>query len=107
MFPIYDTTAEPFAMSPSLYGDAFTPQALNPGADSFGDVLRFGLGRWADYKIATVAPQNTTPYIGPSTLPVRGTTNATAPASLVAGVPSWLLLVGAGAVVALLLSRQA
>lgn len=106
MFSLFDSPPDQFVTAPSLYGDAFSPQALNPGAESFGDVLRYGLGRWADYKIATVTPQNTNPTIGPSGLPVRGTTAATAPAALVPGVPSWALLVGAVVVVALLLPRS-
>lgn len=40
------------------YGSAFEPEAANTGASTWADVLKLGINRVADYKIATVAPQN-------------------------------------------------
>lgn len=80
------------------YTNAFVPSGLNTGAESFLDVLKYGVGRIADYKIATVTPQNT----GAQMAPARGvafantSTAATAAAagSQLAGMLPMLAVVG-------------
>ncbi|MGQ0750602.1 MAG: hypothetical protein ACT4PS_08715 [Betaproteobacteria bacterium] len=39
----------------------WSPQAANPHAQSWGDVLKFGLARIIDAKTRPVAPENTVP----------------------------------------------
>lgn len=40
------------------YGAAFQPSSVTAGAGSWLDVLKYGIGRVADYKVATLAVQN-------------------------------------------------
>lgn len=63
-----DTAAGGFSLGG--YGDAFQPAGVNTGASSWTDVLKYGIGRIADYKIATVTPQNPAVLIGPNGRPL-------------------------------------
>lgn len=38
-----------------------TPQGANPQASSWTDILRYGLSKYADYRIAELQAQNTVP----------------------------------------------
>lgn len=40
------------------YGSAFTPSEVTPGATSWLDVVKYGIGRVADYKVGTLAVQS-------------------------------------------------
>ncbi len=52
----YSTT---YATPATDYSRNFTPGAVTPGATSWLDVLKYGIGRAADYKTASLAAQNT------------------------------------------------
>jgi hypothetical protein len=99
----------PFDTDPARsYSSAFTPAGVQPKADGWLDVLRFGLGRLADYKIATVTPQNVRPTIGPASGQVAspaGTVQAVA-ASSSASWPAWLPWAVAAGAAALLFLRK-
>lgn len=53
------STPSPDGYMLSDYGSNFTPGAVSSGAGSWLDVLKFGIGRVADYRTAVDAPQNT------------------------------------------------
>lgn len=88
--------------SPGNYAASVTPAQVTPGATSWADVLKYGVSRWADYKIATIAPQNTTPAIAPTQVPQVQLTGAVGDQAAVriAGLGGislpMLLLIGAG-----------
>lgn len=56
------STPAPAGMMLSDYGSNFTPQAMNSGARDWLDVLKYGIGRVADYATVVHAPQNTPAY---------------------------------------------
>lgn len=77
------------------YSNAFVPDALNSGAESFLDVLKYGVGRIADYKIATVTPQNTGNVIaGPGRAVATTAATAAAATNQLAGMLPMLAVVG-------------
>lgn len=43
-------------------GAVWTPQSVNPAANSWEDVLKFGMSRLIDAKVRPVVPNNTLPY---------------------------------------------
>lgn len=62
------STPAPAGALISDYSNNFQPHAVTPGASSWADVLKFGIGRYADYKVASLAPQNTAPTYAPQRL---------------------------------------
>lgn len=77
------------------YSSNFNPGNLNAGANSAMDLLKFGIGRVADYKTAKLTAQNTQPnYVQPlAQLP--GSLN-TSTVLLLAGAALVFLLVSGG-----------
>lgn len=56
------STPAPAGMLLSDYSANFTPQAVNGQANSWLDVLKYGIGRVADYATVVHAPQNQPAY---------------------------------------------
>lgn len=53
------STESPYVNSPSA---VWTPQAVNPAAGSWADVLKYGLARTIDAKTRPLYPENAMPY---------------------------------------------
>lgn len=56
------STPAPAGYMLSDYGSNFTPSAVNPQATSWMDVLKYGIGRVADYQTTAVVAQNQPAY---------------------------------------------
>ncbi|MFZ4756682.1 MAG: hypothetical protein ACOYLX_00880 [Burkholderiaceae bacterium] len=54
-------TTNAWDWDPSSYGRQFSASALNPQANTIGDIFRTGISRLADYGIARLQVQNAAP----------------------------------------------
>ena len=86
----------------SQYSSNITPGNVSAGASSWSDVLKFGIGRIADYKVATLQAQNMQPQYAPQTLTASGNTGAGFGALL---TPQNLILAGGAALVFMLIAN--
>lgn len=90
------STPAPQGMLLTDYANNFAPGNFTQGASSFMDVLKFGIGRVADYKTASLTAQNAQPQYAPS--PVYGGEAGISPRTMMIGAAvllGGLLLVGA------------
>lgn len=90
-------TSAPAGMLLTDYASNFAPGNLTPGATNWLDVLKYGFGRVADYKTASLQAQNPQPAYAAPVAPVQ-------PSAVFGGKSlGSLLLVGGGIVAAILL----
>ncbi|MBN9407625.1 MAG: hypothetical protein J0H69_00620 [Burkholderiales bacterium] len=66
------STPAPTGYLASDYWQNFQPSNVSSGASSWMDVLKFGIGRVADYKTASMAAQNTPATYVPIAVPQQG-----------------------------------
>lgn len=82
--------------SASGYSDHFDPSALTPGAGSWTDVLKEGISRFADYKIATIQPQAQTSSQAATQRGIPTTTGSVAGSQGGLSLTTLVLLAGLG-----------
>jgi hypothetical protein len=89
---------------PTNQGADISPSAANPAAESWLDVMKFGISRVIDARTRPVSPENTKPELQPADRP------ATSPATAAGLVPDpkarLALLLIAGVVIAAVLYRN-
>jgi hypothetical protein len=99
-----DDTAYGDDTLPTNQGADISPQSANPNAESWMDVLKFGLSRVIDARTRQVSPENTSPRLKPAT-----SATSSPAAALLADpkVKMALLLIAGVVVVALVMKRRA
>ena len=96
-------TESPTGYLASDYYKNFQPANISPGASSWADVLKYGIGRIADYKTATLSPQNTPATYQPYRVPQSG---LYAPQASMMNGNTLLLIGGAVLLFAMLAGRR-
>lgn len=77
----------------------FDPSGITPGAQSWTDIFKYGIGRLADYKIASLQAQQQGAQVAPTQSPIAGQTGSLAQSAQGASMNGMLLLAVIGLVV--------